>query len=79
MDFDFNCINNSFPPYTNFSRGRCLTHIDIEGSAAKTTIKKLKLDCERLKELRKNAIMKTGLHKIAPKPISSLAKVGRFI
>jgi uncharacterized protein (TIGR02646 family) len=34
-------------------------------SAAKTTISKLKLDCDRLKEARKIAIMKAGLHKRA--------------
>lgn len=34
-------------------------------TAAKTTIEKLKLDCGRLKEARKTAIMKAGLHKRA--------------
>lgn len=48
-------------------------------NAAQKTIKKLKLDCERLEELRKNAIMKAGLHKRAPEPIKSIPKVQRFI
>jgi uncharacterized protein (TIGR02646 family) len=48
-------------------------------TAAQTTINKLKLDCERLKEVRKEAIMQAGLHKRAPKPIRSISKVERFI
>lgn len=47
-------------------------------AAAKTTIEKLKLDCARLKEARKNAIMKAGLHKRAKKPISSVSKAQGF-
>jgi len=48
-------------------------------NAAKTTIEKLKLDCNRLEELRKNAIMKAGLHKKSLEPIRSISKVQRFI
>lgn len=44
-------------------------------TSAQTTIGKLKLDCDRLKEARKSAIMKAGLHKRAQKPISSTSKV----
>ncbi len=48
-------------------------------SAAATTIDKLKLDCERLREARKSAIMKAGLHKRSEKPIKTESKVRSFI
>jgi uncharacterized protein (TIGR02646 family) len=47
--------------------------------AAKTTIEKLKLDCDLLKEVRKRAIMEAGLHKRAPRPINSISKVQKLI
>lgn len=47
--------------------------------AAKTTIEKLKLDCDRLKEARKKAIMKAGLHKKAQRPMTSISKVQGFV
>ncbi|WP_286818301.1 retron system putative HNH endonuclease [Desulfobacter sp. UBA2225] len=52
----------------------------IEGdSAAGTTIEKLKLDCGRLREARRNAIMNAGLHKRAPNPMMSESKVRAFV
>jgi uncharacterized protein (TIGR02646 family) len=48
-------------------------------SAAKETIKKLKLGCNRLQDARQSAIYKAGLHKRAPKPLKSTAKVQAFI
>lgn len=48
-------------------------------SAARTTIETLKLDCGRLREARKNAIMKAGLHKRAPNPMMSESKVRAFV
>jgi len=53
---------------------------DVEAdSAAGTTIEKLKLDCGRLREARKSAIMKAGLHKKAANPVVSESKVRAFI
>ncbi len=52
----------------------------VEGDfAAVTTIDKLKLDCDRLREARKKAIMKAGLHKRATNPIMTESKVKGFI
>jgi uncharacterized protein (TIGR02646 family) len=52
----------------------------MEGdSAALTTIDKLRLDCERLCEARKSAIMKAGLHKRASRPLKSEKKVRAFV
>ena len=48
-------------------------------AAAKATIEKLKLDCDRLKEARQAAIMKAGLHKKAQHPLTSVAKVQGFV
>lgn len=47
--------------------------------AAATTIEKLKLNCDRLKEARKTAIMKVGLHKRAQRPMTSVARVQSFV
>ena len=52
----------------------------MEGdSAALTTIDKLRLDCERLCEARKSAIMRAGLHKRASRPLKSEKKVRAFV
>ncbi len=52
----------------------------VEGDfAAATTIDKLNLNCKRLCEARKSAIMKAGLHKRAEKPMKSESKVKVFI
>lgn len=47
-------------------------------SAAVITIKKLNLNYDRLKESRKNAIMKAGLHKKADNPIMSVKKAKSY-
>jgi len=52
----------------------------VEGDfAAATTIDKLNLNCKRLCEARKSAIMKAGLHKRAENPMKSESKVRCFI
>lgn len=46
---------------------------------AQTTIKKLNLNCDPLKELRAKAIKATGFHKRSKKPILSIKAVERII
>ena len=57
MDFGLNCMDISYPPYTNLSRGRCLTHIDTEGLVIGAVIIKHKLclsDEETVQQIQEN-------------------------
>ncbi len=61
-----------------FKNDGSITIAAAADTAAKTTIKKLNLDCDRLREARKNAILKAGLHKKAQHPMTSVPTVRRF-
>jgi len=64
-----------------FKNDGSITIAAATDTAARTTIEKLNLDCDRLREARKNAILKAGLHKRADDKVRlrTEGKVSGFI